>query len=205
MAPVLVWILVSVIPASEHWFASIMIGALGLSAYTVIAVRVHRYLLMEPGEAVTSKIGLYVTFGGLLVLGLLVLVLIGLITSQLAVLGAFISFPVAIGCMYVIARISLIFPDRAVGRSASFSTVWSWSQRNGWKLFAVLFLPLLVCQIPLVLLTFWMEPVPSNIANNILSVPITIFGVALLSQTYLELGCKDVGRGVDDPLREDEL
>jgi len=170
----------------------------------VLAVRVHRYLLMEPDQASADSIGLYFIFGVFLVLGLLMLVLVRLVLKPLAELGALISLPVMIGCMYAVARLSLVLPDRAMGRSSSLVSVWSWSHRNGWKLFAVLFLPLLLCQIALGLLTFWMEPLPSNIANNLLNIPITIFGVALLSQAYLELAGSAAEPVVGDAAEKDD-
>ncbi|MEH6672083.1 hypothetical protein [Halopseudomonas sp.] len=204
MAPVLLWALVSVVPVSEHWLVSLSIGVIGVGAYVVLAVRVHRYLLMEPDQASADSIGLYFIFGVFLVLGLLMLVLVSLVLKPLAELGALISLPVMIGCMYAVARLSLVLPDRAMGRSSSLVSVWSWSHRNGWKLFAVLFLPLLLCQIALGLLTFWMEPLPSNIANNLLNIPITIFGVALLSQAYLELAGTAAEPVVGDVAEKDD-
>ena len=98
-----------------------------------------------------------------------------------------------VGLIYVGARFSLVMPDQALGRDTPLGTVWSWSNGNDWKLAFVLVAPMIIGEAALWLVTFWMDDKLADIVRLILSFPLVIFGVALLSCAYKDL--RSWGRG----------
>lgn len=164
-------------------------GFLALLAYIVLAVRVHRHILLvdaENGHPATAmlhvRFGFWVIVPGLIASVLMLpTVLFGATSAHLFLLLLLLAL---VPALYFVARVSLVLPDRALGYSAPLGEVWKWSAGNGWKLVAVLFLPPFLINAVISLATFGAPEELAELLSVIATIPILIFEVALLSCAY---------------------
>lgn len=190
--PVLVIFVMQVIPAPNAVLGAAAI-AVAVAAYAVLAVRVHRHVLLPQGgePAVHTLYGMYAVWAIYITLMAgLVFVPVVMISSRIPAGGIWLLPGLAAG-LYLLSRLSLLLPDRAVGGSAAVDRVWAWSRGNGWKLTATLCIPPFLLNFPLASVVSLMQKEIGAAVEAAVSIPIAIFQVALMSCTYRSL--KDRG------------
>lgn len=106
-----------------------------------------------------------------------------------------IEFAGSIPALYVLARLSLVFPATAIDRPASFKWAWRASRGNGWRLVVVVtVLPWLVSR--LVGLLYRDEPtVAETVVLAVLGTALFALEIAALSVAYRELARDDEAAG----------
>ena len=165
--------------------------------WCVLAIRVHRFVLCRDHES-PSSFGpkVLVCFIGVTILTSLAatLPLLVLVPIQVALPGqnsTIIQFLIvllaALYCLYLMARLSLLLPDRALGRRETIETLWSWSARRGWKLTAALFLPGILLEGLITLIAYPIPAPASEFVVVTLEMPLLVFQVVLLSVAYRAL------------------
>jgi hypothetical protein len=186
-APAFLIVAADILPKTNTLVA-IATGVLSFLAYVVLAVRIHRHILLPDSEKhVSAQPMVLFNFGTWVAL----ISLIGILF--LAPIMFFDAAPKAllplmlIPSFYLAARASLALPDRALGNSAPLSDLWRWSAGNGWKLTAVLFLPPFLINVLIVAATFGAHKELKQLITAIASIPVLIFEVALLSCAYRDL------------------
>ncbi len=174
--------------------ASISTEALGsvlsFVGYILLAVAVHRYILAD--ELVDKDDGLakasFLYFLWLIGIGLVSAFVFMLPTLLLLQFGVpaiviLVTLPVA----YVTSRMSLVLPDRAIGRDTEINVVWAISQGNGWKLTIILALLPIVLSLPFGLLQWVLPGGLYALVEVLTAAPLIILNVALLSVAYRQL------------------
>lgn len=165
-------------------------GVLNFVGYILLAVAVHRYILVNElvgiDEGVTKASFLYFLW----------LIGIGLVSALIFVLPALLLAPLGISTIllfgaipvaYVTSRMSLVLPDRAIGRDTDIKEVWEVSRGNGWKLTVILVLLPTLLSLPFGLLQ-WVLPGGLSVLVEVLAAaPLVILNVALLSVAYRQL------------------
>lgn len=98
-----------------------------------------------------------------------------------------IEFAASIPALYVVARLSLVFPATAIDRPAGFKWAWRTSRGNGWRLVVVVaVMPWLVSH--LVGLLYRETPsAPEVVAITLLGTALFAVEIAALSVAYREL------------------
>ena len=158
---------------------------LAFTAYVILAVRIHRHILLsDAGNENTVNAMLHFKFGIWVVLLALFATALVLPAMLLGTISPFVLPLALVPLIYFVARASLVLPDRALGGSTPFDEVWSWSIGNGWKLGAVLFVPPLLINLVIVLATISMPTELRQLISAFASIPVLIFEVALLSCAY---------------------
>lgn len=183
-------------PASSSAGLNVLLGMVSLFAYIVLVVHVHRHMLMPAGSEAAS-LRIYMAFAMIFFIGFVALMLVAFAASLLPRLSFVVVPAILLGLIYFGARFSLVVPDQALGRNTPLGTVWSWSNGNGWKLAFVLVVPMIVGESALWLVTFWMDDTLADFVQLILSLPLMIFGVAVLSCAYDDLSSWDGQTGLE--------
>ncbi|WP_144107973.1 hypothetical protein [Paraburkholderia sp. BCC1886] len=120
----------------------------------MLSVKVHRFILL--GEATNPLVPsggrplfrfLVVSFGA--ALGLLVFFGLGQIAAHTFKLGVFILLPLQLIYLFVLIRLSLLYPSVALGAQLTLGSAWRDSRGHFWRFFGVGFCSCL----PLFLLT----------------------------------------------------
>lgn len=136
----------------ERYF---LIFILPLIFYTMIAVRTHRIVLLgEDGIAVDrghsgKRIGLFILFSIVMGIFLAAFGLLGLV--PIPILNVILMVT---GSLYVLGRLSLVFPTIAVDRKPSLGESWSTTQGHGLLMF-------LSGGVPTILF-MWVDRLPLN-------------------------------------------
>lgn len=167
---------------------------IGILSGFVVAVRVHRYILLPPGLREPASAHEYLRFGTwclLLALPLIAWLVPVFAASLSPAIMASRSLTVSLWFLlgfvatpYVWSRLSLGLPNRAVGQAASISNVWSWSKGRGWWLTGAIVLPS-VLMYAATSLGAW--PMPQGIRGYLVAIVSVVwvpFQVALLSCSY---------------------
>ena len=169
---------------------------LSVVAYVILATNIHRLILIRQARvrplvpparpALRLGIWLFGTIAFALILMLLPGIGLGLIAMVLGDgMATAVTCFFVIGCFYLLSRMSLILPDRAIGHSHSLTEVVGWSKDRGIEL------TLALCLVPLGanLFTEFLSSVLQ--VNKMLSVLATcaellvlIVEIALLSVAY---------------------
>ena len=176
---------------------------LGGLAWCFVAIQTHRLVLLSRPDGyarvewnIVLRYALIVL--GVYLVGYMVAIAFGIVLRDIAgsstgtVINAFFYTVPAIAALYVIARLSLLLPNRAVGLKDPLGEVVSWSKNNGWKLTIVLFLPPLVLSIPTLLIDQTEMSIVGSLLSSVLSLLITVYSIVLLSVSY---------RGLSKPTR----
>lgn len=191
------------------WFLRLIGFAFYLVAISLVAVSCHRIILLGPDSMVT-KWGVYWDNDLLNYIGALIFVAV--CTAIIAVvlmfpMMAFVMMFSAAGglfeplnflmlalvwvCIaYVMARISILLPARAVGDTTSFAKLFDLSKGNGWRLTIATMLPVFVIGALISSLTSWIFENPgtaSLIPTVLLSLIYSMITICLLSCAYRAL------------------
>lgn len=171
------------------------LGLVGYATYVAIAVRTHRHILLgRDGDEAVSLLANYLRFA---VWGLVIAVIGGLLCFPIILAASFVPasvfFLIAffigafLPAVYVMARLSLLLPDRAIGQATPLEVVWTWSDRNGWNLVGALYLMPFVLILAISGLTYKTPDYVRNVVAATTYVPMVVFQVALLSVAYRDL------------------
>lgn len=181
--------------------AYIVAFAAQLICWVVIAVRLHRLILVSPAASATAtrhEYGWYLTWS-LSMLGLIAMWVAAPLIPQkpgVLVLWFLVGLP---AIFYLSARLSLVLPDRALGQSTSLPSIWSWSTGKGWTLVLLVFAP---AEAIYALVVFATKSLPTP-WDLFLQMPLLIlvgaFQIASLSCAYqllsLQSDAKEAGHG----------
>jgi hypothetical protein len=137
-------------------FATWLLVALSVVVFCLFAVICHRLVLLDPTSEARSMtprwsyretrfflLMIAVWFIGVAVLLIVSTVLMNVPDTWLNSLPgpgrrrSWISFVAVLPVLYVVARLSLIFPATAVDRRVNLLWSWRLTQNNGWRLFLV--------------------------------------------------------------------
>lgn len=175
-----------VMPAKNTFFGWMFAG-MSFPIYIVLAVGVHRVILLSESSENESSIHNYARF---VIWSIAVVSLFLVIFLPFAAFGGYwfyLIIVLVVPALYVSARASLILPNRAVGELVPFEKTWKWSEGNGWQLLGALFVPPFVLDILISLFTSWMNEVARDLSVAVLSIPVVVIEVAVLSVAYRDL------------------
>ncbi|MEC8859276.1 MAG: hypothetical protein VYE29_04660 [Pseudomonadota bacterium] len=181
--PSLLVILLELIPEQFMWS---VVGQIATTlVYAVLAIKIHRYVLLSDSErgAETRASDLLHYIGW----STAILVLIGIAMVATAWTGAFVLLVGFLPAFYITSRMSLILPNRALGRRDSVAYLWKLSGNNGWKLTCVLLVPPMVIATLISLATISFNEKLRALVFVTSAVPIIVFSITLLSVAYRNL------------------
>ena len=144
--PLLILVFTAVYPlmaTSESWY--ILVGILEGLAYTLLAINIHRILLI--GEHSVPAWGeVLPTWRVFRFIGYSVLVTLAVVPVAFAALIPVIGIPISIfGMFYILSRLSLIFPAIVTDQNLNLSGAWKASENHQMlMLFVVAIFPLVL-------------------------------------------------------------
>ncbi|MEM1188289.1 MAG: hypothetical protein AAGI72_07170 [Pseudomonadota bacterium] len=163
--------------------------------YIDIAIRTHRFVLLPDGSdsnGLRAPIFLRFLLASLAIS--FIVIAIGFIGSRISIVvdGIYTLCLIltAVVVLYVVARLSLVLPNRALGEATRYSEVWSWSQGIGWRLAGAIYLPIVCLGIVSGLLTQAVPPGLALVATTLVGLPTTVFGIILLSVAYRDIAAR---------------
>lgn len=174
--------------------------------YTYFAMKCHRLVILGNGSVPPFGIRRWTMretrFLGWLIGFWLVLMLLmesrSMVTHFLISLFGFsgvtaslISLAIiGLSMMYLLARLSMIFPAVAIGKKPGIKWAWDISEGNGWRLLLIVG----VMPLTLLILQIYLEnpdgTVIEDIVNSMLSFVVSIIGISAISLSYKELSKK---------------
>lgn len=176
--------------------AYVVTSSVQLICWAVLAVRLHRLILLSPAASETATLreyGWYLAWT-LSMLGLIaVWVAAPLLLKEpgVFVLWLLVGLPAMV---YFSARLSLILPDRALGQTTPLRLVWSWSTDKGWTLVFFVVAPAGAIN-ALVGFATKLLPTPWGLfLQMLLLILVTAFQIASLSCAYQLLALQGDGR-----------
>lgn len=165
-------------------------AALNFVGYVLLAVAVHRYILVGDPALADENLGkaAFLYFVWLIATGVVAaLIAVPIMLMLASVISGFGVFFALLPALYVTSRLSLVLPDRAIGRETEWREIWAVSVGNGWKLTAILVLLPMLFSLPFSLLQAVL-PAGFSVLIEVLAVaPLVILNVALLSIAYQQL------------------
>jgi hypothetical protein len=176
--------------------AYVVTFAVQLICWAVLAVRLHRLILLSPAASATAtrrEYGWYLAW----TLGILGLVAVWIAVPLLLkkpgvlVLWLLVGLP---ALLYFNARLSLVLPDRALGQSTSLSSVWSWSKGRGWTLVFFVFAPAAAINAVVGFATKLLPTPWGLFLQMLLLILVTAFQIASLSCAYQLLALQSEGK-----------
>ena len=182
LLPIIILSVLGVIPVQEHGFAlMVLLTILPLFIYTVLAITTHRIILLGPDSV--SEWGVYVPRKREFHF-ILYSVGLGLLMAPFGFLALIptIGWVMAIvAIIYMMARLSLVFPAIATDQGWSFSDSWKATKNHQVLMIIVVAIFPFVISIPEKLLSY----VPyAGLLVNLLSAFTMVFVVAALSVAF---------------------
>lgn len=172
--------------------------------WCVLAIRVHRFVLCREKESPRAFGAAVVIrfFLAALLAGLAATLVFWVPFSMMKMDGSPSATPTLLVVLvlavlistYLLARLSLLLPDRALGRREPIASVWGWSQGKAWKLTAALFVPALALELLITLISYPLPSPADELLVSVLSVPLAVFQVTLLSVAYRGLRPKGLDK-----------
>lgn len=159
----------------------------GIIIYAIIAVNIHQHLLTKDEEQHSNK-NYFIYFYWIIAIAVLMaitalpFILLNAILPMLTILAVVPVF-------YIYLRISMVLPDRAIGRSTPTNTLWGYSENHVLKLASVLLLIPILLSIPAAIIETVLLPenIISDIFSAVTSNIIMMLEVGLVSISYREL------------------
>ncbi len=183
----------------EHPLGASLAMVLSTGFGTMIAVSCHRLVILGV-DSLPSAWGVFWSSRETRFLGWAALIygsfmggmlLVGRLASSLGAEGVlialslmfFVLFPLA---MYVLPRLSLVFPATAVGQRPSLRGSWRRSRSNGWRLVLVMFISSLPIW-PLSLVGALLPGIAPQLLSALTVVFVGLIGIASLSKVFCSL------------------
>lgn len=170
--------------ADNNSLFSLAIIFLGLVFYVVIAVTTHRLVLLGPQSV--SKWALFSWAGREIKFFLYALSLMA-VSFLLMMIPIPLMIPVILGFIYLIARLSLVFPSIAVEHSASLQRAWQLSDNYRWQMVLISMLYPMFLFFLIGLMLFNLEGLMVNILLNLLIILVEVITIIMVSLAYREI------------------
>lgn len=177
----------------EGWLYWVL-SAASIVVYVIFAVITHRLYLLGEREAASTTL---LTWGKretyflfcLLGIGIGFVVVMGL----LALLSIAVSFPylwliALLFVLYVVARLSLVFPAAAVDQGLTFADSWGLTKNHQFLVLAIVIGVPIIFAVASALLSF----VPNSLLLNlVIGLVLGVIGIGCLSLTYREIAVEE--------------
>ncbi|HEY1997779.1 hypothetical protein [Paraburkholderia sp.] len=169
-----------------HVLVKVLLALLQFVAYAVLNIKVYRFVLL--GERAFPLIplggqplGRYVAFSFGIALGMLVLMMPAvLFIRPLLLIGVLIGAVMLIVCMFVMGRLSLLYPSIALGSPIALRAAWRDTRGHFWSLFSVW----LIAYMPLMLVWIVLTAAlggPKMLAASMQGTPLIAVGMVLIN------------------------
>ena len=202
-APILFLIGIGYIEEYSNGIYDYLFAFIGYLAYVFLAVTCHRIIILGKNSVPTFGVrkwtmretrflgwlvGLYIMIGFMIFsIAALPSVIIPLFEGRVMYLVIPVSIISALPGVYVLSRLSLIFPATSVDEEVNIKWAWDISRNNGWRLAVI------VCALPAAagyiqnILTGEDDGVLKSTLLMLVAFVVLIIEIAALSLTYKEL------------------
>ncbi|PHS13552.1 MAG: hypothetical protein COA86_17020 [Kangiella sp.] len=172
------------INGTGFYFNILLSSIMSVLLYTFVAITTHRVILLGPNHI--AKWGIYIptwreAYFVLYSIGLALLIALMSLISFLPIIGGVLTI---VFIIYIMARLSLVFPAIATDHKWSFSDSWNATQDHQLLMVLVVGIFPFFLTIPGIVLSY----IPyANWLNTLVSLFTTVFVVAVLSVAFKEI------------------
>lgn len=154
----------------------------GTAIQVILAITIHRVVLLGPGSVSTWGITSWSkreSFFALHLIGMLVMPMA--LSSVIHIIGNSLTLVALVLILWLISRISLVFPGIAVDKGVSFNL--SWEMTKNYQM--LMFWAVTICPLLLAILHLMLKLIPHTyLLVSFISTLILVIEVAVLSMAY---------------------